>query len=95
MDAAGASSLRTLAFLLAVPVAYHCLWALGFQSHHGVRVLAHGVAGCFFFGALASKVLIVRSRHMPRWALPWVGGVLLVTIQATYPLQVGLRKGES
>jgi Family of unknown function (DUF6529) len=66
----------TLAFLLAVPVAYHCLWALGFHSDRGFRVLAHGVAGCFFFGALTSKVLIVRSRRMPRWALPWVGGAV-------------------
>jgi Family of unknown function (DUF6529) len=70
----------TLAFLIAVLVAYHCLWALGFQAHHGVRVLVHGVAGCFFFGALASKVLIVRSRRMPRWALPWVGGALFAAV---------------
>src|SRR6266542_580460 len=50
----------TLAFLLTIIVAYHCLWALGFQVHSGTRVLIHGMAGCFFFGALASKVLIVR-----------------------------------
>jgi len=66
----------TLAFLFVIPVAYHCLWALGFQPHQGVRVLAHGVAGCFFFGALTSKVLIVRSRRMPSWTLPVVGGAL-------------------
>jgi hypothetical protein len=66
----------TLAFMFAIPVAYHGLWALGFQAHHGTRVLAHGVAGCFFFGALTSKVLIVRSRRMPSWALPVVGGAL-------------------
>jgi hypothetical protein len=66
----------TLAFLLVIPVAYHCLWALGFQPHQGVRILAHGVAGCFFFGALTSKVLIVRSPRKPSWALPVVGGAL-------------------
>ena len=66
----------TLAFLLVIPVAYHCLWALGFQPHQGVRVLAHGVAGCFFFGALTSKVLIVRSPRKPSWMLPVVGGAL-------------------
>jgi Family of unknown function (DUF6529) len=70
----------TLAFLFVVPVAYHCLWALGFQAHHGTRVLAHGVAGCFFFGALASKVLIVESRRMPRWALPAIGGAMFAAL---------------
>jgi hypothetical protein len=70
----------TLAFLLTVLVAYHCLWALGFQAHSGTRVLAHGVAGCFFFGALTSKVLIVRSGRMPRWALPVVGGTLFAAL---------------
>jgi Family of unknown function (DUF6529) len=70
----------TLAFLLVIPVAYHCLWALGFQAHHGARVLAHGLAGCFFFGALTSKVLIVRSRRMPRWALPGIGGSLFAAL---------------
>jgi hypothetical protein len=70
----------TLAFLLVVLVAYHCLWALGFQAHHGARVLVHGVAGCFFFGAFTSKVLIVRSRRMPRWALPVIGGALFAAL---------------
>ena len=36
-------------FLLTVPVAYHCLWALGFQDY-STRVLVHSIAGCFFFG---------------------------------------------
>ncbi|HCO02801.1 MAG TPA: hypothetical protein DIT48_05450 [Actinobacteria bacterium] len=70
----------TLAFLFVIPVAYHCLWALGFQPHFGLRVLAHGVAGCFFFGALASKVLIVRSSRMPSWALPVMGGSVFAAL---------------
>jgi uncharacterized protein DUF6529 len=74
----------TLAFLFAVPVAYHCLWALGFHSDAGARVLAHGLAGCFFFGALTSKVLIVRTRRLPGWALPVVGGALFTAITAVW-----------
>ena len=66
----------TTAFLLTIPVAYHCLWALGFQSGRGTRILIHGIAGCFFFGALTAKVIIVRTHRMPRWALPTMGGVV-------------------
>jgi hypothetical protein len=77
------------AFWLTIPVAYHCLWSLGFQLDSGARILAHGVAGCFFFGALTAKVLIVRSRHMPSWALPVIGGAVfsaLVVVWSTSAL---------
>src|SRR4029450_7592837 len=70
----------TLAFLLAIPVAYHCLWALGFQTGSGARVVVHASAGCFFFGALASKVLVVRIGRVPSWALPVVGGTLFTAL---------------
>jgi hypothetical protein len=72
----------TLAFLLTIPVAYHCLWALGYQSGQGTRILVHGTAGCFFFGALTAKVIIVETRRWPKWALPTMGGVVfsLLTI---------------
>jgi uncharacterized protein DUF6529 len=79
----------TGAFILTIPVAYHCLWALGFQYHSGTRVLVHGLLGCFFFGALAAKVLVVRSRRMPVWALPVIGGTVftvLVLVWATSAL---------
>ena len=66
----------TTAFLLTIPVAYHCLWALGFQATGELRVLAHGLFGCLFFGALAAKVLLVRSRGIPGWALPMAGGTV-------------------
>src|SRR5437870_4512916 len=47
-------------FGLTLPVAYQCLWALGFQSTDG-RVLLHSLLGCFFFGAFTVKVLAVRT----------------------------------
>ncbi len=79
----------TGAFLLAIPVAYHCLWALGFQYQTGTRVLFHGIFGCLFFGTFATKVLVVEQRRMPRWALPVIGGALftvLVLVWATSAL---------
>jgi hypothetical protein len=70
----------SLAFLITIPVAYHCLWALGFQAATDARVLVHGLLGCLFFGALAAKVLLVRSRGLPGWALPAAGGTVFTAL---------------
>jgi hypothetical protein len=64
-----------LAFIISLPVAYHCLYQLGFQ-HTSARVLAHSILGCAFYGAFVAKVLVVRSRRLPGAALPVVGGLL-------------------
>jgi Family of unknown function (DUF6529) len=66
-----------LAFLISLPVAYHCLYQLGFQ-HSSARVLIHSVLGCAFYGAFAAKVVVVRSRNLPGWALPVAGGLTFV-----------------
>ncbi len=63
-----------LAFLISLPVAYHCLYQLGFQ-HSSTRVLLHSICGCLFYGAFAAKVVIVRSRNLPGSALPLIGGL--------------------
>ena len=55
----------TLAFLLTIPVAYHCLWALGFDSAADLRGVIHGLLGSLFFGALAAKVLLVVRAAFP------------------------------
>jgi Family of unknown function (DUF6529) len=68
-----------LAFLLSLPVAYHCLYQLGFQ-HTNARVLIHSTLGCLFYGAFAAKVLIVRSRNLPGTALPLAGGLVFVLL---------------
>lgn len=68
-----------LAFIISLPVAYHCLWSLGFQDTNA-RVLAHSILGCTLYGAFAAKVLIVRSRGVPGWALPLAGGVMFSTL---------------
>ena len=66
-------------FALAVPIAVHCLIAYGVQLT-SVRVAAHSIAGCFFYGAFTAKVLLVRSRRLPGWALPAAGGMLAVIV---------------
>ena len=62
---------------LSVPVAVHCLIAYGVQLT-SPRVAVHSIAGCFFYGAFTAKVLLVRSRRLPGWALPVAGGMLAV-----------------
>ena len=68
-----------VAFIFTLPVAYHCLWSLGFQSS-STRVLVHSILGCCIYGAFAAKVLIVRSRGLPGWALPVAGGMTFATL---------------
>lgn len=67
------------AFTVTLPVALHCLWALGFSAG-SPRVLLHGVAGCAFYGAYAAKMLGLRVRGLPGWALPVLGGSVLATL---------------
>jgi hypothetical protein len=66
-------------FLLSLPIAYHCIVAYGVQLT-SVRIALHSLAGCFFFGAFAAKVIIVRSKHLPGWALPLAGGTLITLV---------------
>ncbi|MCX5126366.1 DUF6529 family protein [Streptomyces sp. NBC_00347] len=66
-------------FALSVPIAVHCVRAYGVQLT-GSRVALHSIAGCFFYGAFAAKVLLVRSRRLPGWALPLAGGALVVAV---------------
>ncbi|MFJ2030644.1 DUF6529 family protein [Streptosporangium sp. NPDC087985] len=66
-------------FALSLPIAYHCITAYGVQTH-STRVALHSLAGCFFYGAFAAKVLLVRSRRLPAWALPLAGGTLFTLI---------------
>lgn len=64
-----------IAVLLTVPVAVHCLYALGFQSGTS-RVLFHSLLGCFFYGAFTAKMLLLTRRGMPGWSLPLLGGLV-------------------
>src|SRR4051812_41225809 len=68
-----------LAFIISLPVAYHCLWSLGFQDTT-TRVLVHSLLGCAFYGAFAAKVVIVRSKGLPGIALPIAGGLTFAVL---------------
>jgi hypothetical protein len=68
-----------VAFLLSLPVAYHCLYQLAFQDS-SARLLAHSLLGCLFYGAFATKVVIVRSPSLPGLALPLAGGLLFTVL---------------
>jgi hypothetical protein len=72
-----------LAFIVSLPVAYHCLWSLGFQDTDG-RVLAHSLLGCVVYGAFAAKVVIVRSERLPGMALPIAGGLMFAALVAVW-----------
>ena len=63
------------AILLTLPVAYHCIFLLGFGTD-GTRVYIHSLLGSFLYGALLAKVLVVRSNGFQGWALPLGGGAL-------------------
>ncbi|MBV8065454.1 MAG: cytochrome c [Actinobacteria bacterium] len=67
-----------LAFAFTLPVAYHCIFKLGFQDPD-TRVLAHSLLGCAVYGAFAAKVTIVRLHRFQRWVLP-VAGALLFSV---------------
>lgn len=64
---------------VTVPVAVHCLITYGVQVT-SLRVAIHSIAGCFFYGAVAAKLLIVHSRRLTGWALPVAGGAIAVII---------------
>jgi hypothetical protein len=72
-----------LAVLISVPVAVHCLYALGFQAYDG-RVIAHSLFGCFFYGAFVFKMLILTRDDSPKWALPLAGGLVLSGLTALW-----------
>jgi hypothetical protein len=64
-----------LAVLVSVPVAVHCLYALGFQSYDN-RVLFHSLFGCFFYGTFVTKMLLLTRKGLRGWVIPVAGGLL-------------------
>lgn len=68
-----------IAFLLAIPVAIHCLYAIGFVVD-SPRALVHSLLGCLFFGAFVVKMLGLRKEGLPGWALPLLGGLVFTML---------------
>ena len=63
-----------LAVLASVPVAVHCLYALGFQATD-TRVLFHSLFGCFFYGVFVTKMLLLTRKGLRPWVIPIAGGL--------------------
>ena len=68
-----------LAILCTLPVAFHCIFILGFQTATP-RVLAHSIAGSFVYGVLTVKLFFVHDAKHPRWTLPLVGGTMFAVL---------------
>jgi hypothetical protein len=73
----------SVAFVLTLPVAFHCLWALGFGTV-SLRVVVHSVAGCMFYGAYAAKMIGLRLRGLPGWVVPLLGASVLGLLVLTW-----------
>jgi Family of unknown function (DUF6529) len=67
------------AILLTLPVGFHCIFILGFQTYD-TRVLVHSLVGSFVYGVIVVKLLMVRSHRYPGWALPVAGGTLFAVL---------------
>ena len=72
------------AFVCTLPVAYHCVFKLGFHTDRGDRVAFHSLLGCAFYGAYVAKVSIVRLHRFPGWVLPVMGGTLFTILIAAW-----------
>jgi hypothetical protein len=70
-----------VALVVSLPVAYHCLWALGYQTTD-TRVLVHSVAGCIVYGAFVAKLVGLHADRAPGWLLPVAAGLLLAALVA-------------
>ena len=77
-----------LAILCTLPVFFHCVFILGFQTPDA-RVAIHSVAGTFIYGVFAAKMLVIREKGYPHWVLPVAGGAMatmLLVLWATSSL---------
>ena len=72
-----------LAVLCTLPVAFHCIFILGFQTTNA-RVLAHSILGSFVYGVLVVKLFFVHDPKHPRWVLPVVGGTMASVLTALW-----------
>ena len=72
-----------LAVLVTLPIVFHCITILGFQTPDA-RVAIHSVVGSFLYGFLAVKLLVLKDRRFPGWALPTFGGTLFAALMVLW-----------
>jgi len=76
-----------LAILCTMPVFFHCVFLLGFQTPDA-RVAIHSIAGTLVYGVFVAKMLVIRENkraatrehRYPHWVLPVAGGALATTL---------------
>lgn len=68
-----------IAVVVSLPVAAHCLYALGFQDFD-TRVLVHSLMGCFFYGLFVCKMVVLTRSRTPGWALPVMGAAVFTAL---------------
>lgn len=71
------------AVVVSAPVAFHCLWSLGFSTLDA-RTTAHSLLGCAFYGAFVAKMLMLKTKRLPGWALPVIGGLTFTVLVAIW-----------
>ncbi|HEY3438569.1 MAG TPA: DUF6529 family protein [Actinotalea sp.] len=81
-------TLGLVALVVSLPVAYYCLWSIGFGSY-SARVLAHSLAGCLVYGAFVVKVVGLHAPAAPRWLVPVAGGTLFTLLVVTVLTSAG------
>lgn len=72
----------TVAFGISIPVAFHCIWAVGYQSSDS-RLAVHSLFGCVAYGSYVAKIMTARTADRPQWALPAAGsllGIMMLTV---------------
>ena len=72
-----------MAFLLSVPVAAHCLYALGLQTYD-FRVTVHSLLGCLFYGAFSAKMVLLTRSGLAGWVLPLAGGLVFTSFMGLW-----------
>jgi hypothetical protein len=69
-----------LAVALSIPIALHCVITYGVHTDLSARVAVHSIAGCFLYGAIVAKLLVIRLGRYPRWVLPIAGGTVVTLV---------------
>jgi Family of unknown function (DUF6529) len=70
-----------LAIGLILPVAYHCIFLLGYGSVSDTRTLIHAALGTFVYGVFVAKVFVMRLPTKFRgWVLPVLGSLLFTVV---------------
>jgi hypothetical protein len=66
---------------LTLPVAYHCIFLLGYGSITDTRTLIHAALGTVVYGVFVAKVFVVSQPTKFRgWALPVLGALLFTVV---------------